>query len=230
MIPNSSRVALIASAILILLSLSAGAVAQDASTGAIRGIISDPAGARLASANVVAVNAATGFRYSVTSNSEGAFALELLPPGVYSVRIEASNMSPHVREKIKVDIGGTIELDIKLAVAGAKETVNVSGDTPMVETQSSELASVIDERAIGQLPINGRRFTDLVLLTPGVTQDPRSLTSSSNGDLSFGGIRGYNSSYLVDGSDNNNAFFSQARGRYRAPYQFSNEVVQEFRV
>ncbi|HZU43586.1 MAG TPA: TonB-dependent receptor, partial [Terriglobales bacterium] len=97
-------------------------------------------------------------------------------------------------------------------------------------TQSSELASVIDERAIGQLPINGRRFTDLVLLTPGVTQDPRSLTSSSNGDLSFGGIRGYNSSYLVDGSDNNNAFFGQARGRYRAPYQFSNEVVQEFRV
>jgi hypothetical protein len=63
-----------------------------------------------------------------------------------------------------------------------------------------------------------------------VTQDPRGLTSSSNGDLAFGGIRGYQSSYLVDGADNNNGFFAQARGRYRAPYQFSNEVVQEFRV
>ena len=63
-----------------------------------------------------------------------------------------------------------------------------------------------------------------------MTQDPRGLTSSSNGDLAFGGIRGYQSSYLVDGEDNNNAFFAQARGGYRAPYQFSNEVVQEFRV
>ncbi|MEO6119296.1 MAG: TonB-dependent receptor, partial [Terriglobales bacterium] len=64
----------------------------------------------------------------------------------------------------------------------------------------------------------------------GVTTDPRGLTSSSNGDLSFGGVRGYHTSFLVDGTDNNNGFFAQARGRYRAPYQFSNEVVQEFRV
>src|SRR4029077_16421152 len=81
-----------------------------------------------------------------------------------------------------------------------------------------------------ELPLNGRRYTDLALLTPGVTQDPRGLTSGSNGDLSFGGIRGFQTSYLVDGGDNNNALFGQARGRYRAPYQFSNEVVQEFRV
>jgi len=72
--------------------------------------------------------------------------------------------------------------------------------------------------------------TDLSLLAPGVTQDPRGLTSSSNGDLALGGIRGYQSSYLIDGADNNNSFFGQGRGRYRAPYQFSNEGVQEFRV
>jgi outer membrane receptor protein involved in Fe transport len=89
---------------------------------------------------------------------------------------------------------------------------------------------VIDERAILNLPLNGRRFTDLVLLTPGATQDPRGQNSSQNGDLSFGGVRGFQTNYLVDGGDNNNAFFAQARGRYRAPYQFSNEVVQEFRV
>jgi hypothetical protein len=68
------------------------------------------------------------------------------------------------------------------------------------------------------------------LLNPGVNQDPRRLTSGSNGDLSAGGIRGFQSSFLVDRADNNNGFFSQARGRYRAPYQFSNDVVQEFRV
>src|SRR5581483_3627615 len=85
-------------------------------------------------------------------------------------------------------------------------------------------------RALNDLPLNGRRFSDLALFSPGVTQDPRGLNSSSNGDLSFGGIRGSQNTFLVDGSDYNNAFFAQARGRYRAPYQFSTEVVQEFRV
>ena len=115
-------------------------------------------------------------------------------------------------------------------MAGAQETVTVSDAPPIVETQPSAVSAVLDERAITELPLNGRRFNDLILLTPGVTQDPRGLTSASNGDLAFGGIRGYQSSYLVDGADNNNSFFGQARGRYRAPYQFSNEVVQEFRV
>ncbi|MGH9669846.1 MAG: TonB-dependent receptor plug domain-containing protein, partial [Terriglobales bacterium] len=131
---------------------------------------------------------------------------------------------------VHVDVGGAVELEFALQVAGPGETVNVAGEAPLVETQSSEVASVVDERAISQLPLNGRRFSDLALLTPGVTQDPRSLTSSANGDLAFGGVRGFHSSFLVDGADNNNAFFAQARGRYRAPYQFSNEVIQEFRV
>ena len=63
-----------------------------------------------------------------------------------------------------------------------------------------------------------------------MTQDPRGLTSDSNGDLSVGGVRGFQNNFLVDGTDDNNSFFAQARGRYRAPYQFSNEVIKEFRV
>src|SRR5258707_8957576 len=104
-------------------------------------------------------------------------------------------------------------------------------DAPrMEEMNPSSVSALLDERAIKDLPLNGRRFTDLLLLMPGVTQDPRGLTSGSNGDLSYGGIRGYNTSFLVDGGDDNNGFFAQASGRYRAPYQFSNEVVEEFRV
>lgn len=232
MIPSFSRLEMMVWFVLMLvaLCLSSAVMAQDASTGAIHGTVSDAAGARLVSANVAAVNLRTGFRYAITTRDNGAFALELLPPGDYTLRVEAPGMSPHLHQNIHLDVGGAIDLDIRLAVAGAKETVTVSGDTPVVETQASEVSSVIDERAIGQLPLNGRRFSDLVLLTPGVTQDPRSLTSSSTGDMAFGGIRGFQSSFLVDGGDNNNSFFGQARGRYRAPYQFSNEVIQEFRV
>jgi hypothetical protein len=179
---------------------------------------------------VVVTSTATGVARRVETNSDGAFSVQMLPPGEYSVRVQAVGMAPQVREGVVVEIGGAVELPFELAVAAAKEAVTVSGAVPMVETQPTAVSAVLDEVAIENLPLNGRRFSDLVLLTTGVTQDPRSLTSASNGDLAFGGIRGYQSSFLVDGADNNNAFFAQARGRYRAPYQFSNEVVQEFRV
>ena len=206
------------------------AFAQDASTGALRGTVVDSMGSRIAGAVVVIVNDATGFRHSGASDSNGQFVFQLLPPGDYSGRATAMGMSPQVTPRLHVAVDGTTEIEFRLTVAGVAETVTVSESPPLVETQPVAISSLIDKRAIEELPLDGRRFTDLALLTPGVTQDPRGMTSGSNGDLAFGGIRGYQSSYLVDGADDNNAFFSQARGRYRAPYQFSNEVVQEFRV
>ena len=217
--------------ILVFALLSAiPAFAQDASTGAIRGTVVDSSGRPIVDASVALVDSAQGFRYFVTTDAAGQFVFEFLPSGEYAARAVAPDMSPQITPKLHVDIGATTQLDFKLQVGGAKEMVTVSGDPPMVETQTHAVSSLVDKRAIEELPLDGRRFTDLALLTPGVTQDPRGLTSSSNGDLAFGGIRGYQSSYLVDGGDNNNAFFAQARGRYRAPYQFSEEVVQEFRV
>src|SRR5579872_5487944 len=214
----------------LIFCLTVSGFTQDASTGAIRGTVSDSAGRRIVDASVVLVDDAQGFRYFVTSDSEGQFVFELLPPGEYSARAVAPEMSPQLTPKLHVSVGATLELEFILQVGGAKEQITVSSEPPLVETQSNAVSSLVDKRAIEELPLDGRRFTDLALLTPGVTQDPRGLTSSSNGDLAFGGIRGYQSSYLVDGEDNNNAFFAQARGGYRAPYQFSNEVVQEFRV
>jgi hypothetical protein len=205
-------------------------LSQDASTGAIRGTVLDPDGCPIAQATVAIISPASGMSRSALTDGEGHFAIELLPPGDYSGRAEIKGMSPQETPQVHVDVGGTVELSFRLSLAGASESVTVSGAPPLVETLPSSVSTVIDERAINDLPLNGRRFTDLSLLAPGVTQDPRGLTSTSNGDLAFGGIRGYQSSYLVDGADNNNAFFAQARGRYRAPYQFSTEVVQEFRV
>jgi hypothetical protein len=210
--------------------MMSSARAQDSSTGAVRGTVMDKGGTVVQRANVVLVNPATGLRYSATTNGYGGFVFELLPPGDYSARAEFSGMSPQNSPTIHVEIGGTAILNFQFSVGGIKETVTVSGAPQMVETQPSAVSALIDEQAIEGLPLNGRRFNDLALLAPGVTQDPRRLTSSSNGDLAFGGVRGYQSSYLIDRTDNNNAFFSQARGRYRAPYQFSNEMVQQFRV
>src|SRR5580698_1083676 len=208
--------------------LSISAFAQE--TGAIRGTVSDSTGHRIVDASVALVDSAQGFTYFVTSDAQGQFVFEFLPPGDYLARAVAPDMSPQITPSLHVNAGGTTQLEFTLQVGGAKEMVTVSGDPPLVETQSNAVSSVVDKRAIEELPLDGRRFTDLALLTPGVTQDPRGMTSGSNGDLAFGGIRGYQSSYLIDGVDDNNAFFAQARGGYRAPYQFSNEVVEELRV
>ena len=222
---------LLGTSYLLTLILAGGVLrAQDASTGALRGTVLDAQGAAIAAADIVAIRVDTGIRYHSATDAEGRFKLDLLPPGEYSARAEAEGMLPQNSPLVRVEVGAATELAFKLAVAGAKESLTVSDAPPLVETQPSAVSALVDERAIGNLPLLGRRYTDLSLLAPGVTQDPRGLTSSSNGDLAFGGIRGYQSSYLVDGADNNNGFFAQARGRYRAPYQFSNEVVQEFRV
>ncbi len=213
-----------------LFLLAIVASAQDASTGALRGTVTDSTHTPMAKATVAIVNTATGITSSSITDAEGRYFLDLLPPGDYSARAESRGMSPEIAPNLHIDVGGLLQLDFALSVAGAKETVTVSAGPQLVETQPAAISALLDERAISDLPLNGRRYTDLALLAPGVTQDPRGLTSTSNGDLAFGGIRGYQSSYLVDGADNNNAFFAQARGRYRAPYQFSNEVVQEFRV
>jgi hypothetical protein len=218
------------SALVIVLCTPAQLTGQDSATGSIRGTVVDPTGARVPQASIVAVNAGTGARYTTSSDSEGRFALELLPPGDYSARVEAQGMSAQVTPQLHVDVGGAAELTFHLKIAGAEESLTVSSAPAMVETKPSAVSTLLDERSMNDFPLNGRRFSDLALFSPGVTQDPRGLTSAMNGDLSFGGIRGVHNTFLVDGSDYNNAFFAQARGRYRAPYQFSTEVVQEFRV
>ncbi|MGA2457484.1 MAG: TonB-dependent receptor [Terriglobales bacterium] len=207
-----------------------GAWGQDASTGALRGVVQDAQGAVITNADIVAIRLETGVRYHSATDSAGRFAVDLLPPGEYSARAEAEGMSPQISPVIRVEVGAAAQLTFKLKVAGPKESITVSEAPRMAETDPSSVSALVNERAIKDLPLNGRRFTDLLLLSPGVTQDPRGLTSGSNGDLSYDGIRGYNTSFLVDGGDNNNGFYAQASGRYHAPYQFSDEVIQEFRV
>jgi len=203
--------------------------AQTATTGVFRGSVLAPHDLAVPAASVVAVNAATGARYAATADAEGRYSIAL-PSGDYTARAVGQGMSPQATPTFHVEVGGATELDFHLAIAGPEERVTVSSEPSLVETRPSGISTVIDERGLNDLPLNGRRFSDLMLLSPGVTQDPRSLTSTNSGDLSFGGQRGFQNSFLVDGSDFNNGFYAQALGRYRAPYQFSTEVVQEFRV
>jgi hypothetical protein len=204
-------------------------VAQDGSTS-LQGIIEDASGARIAAAAILISAPDRGLQLKAVTDSKGAFIFSMLPPGRYDVTASAPGMAAKTSHGIELFVGGVSVVQLRLVPAARTETITVSAKPIPVETQSSDVSNVVAQEAIEGLPLNGRRFTDLALLTPGVTQDPRGQTSDSNGDLSFGGIRGFQNNFLVDGTDDNNTFFAQARGGYRAPYQFSNEVIKEFRV
>src|SRR5260370_21967 len=148
---------------------------QDASTGALRGVVLDAQGAAITTADIVAIRVDTGIRYHSATDSTGRFAVDLLPPGEYSARAEAEGMSPQISPLIRVEIGAATQLTFKLKVAGPKEMIAVADAPRRVEMTPSSGAALLDERAIKDLPLNGRRFTDLLLLMPGVTQDPRGL-------------------------------------------------------
>ena len=213
----------------LLLVLPLPARGQVGSTS-LEGIVDDLSGARIARANVSLLNPDNGFHAQAVTDGEGRFSFPMLAPGRYTATASAPGMADATQSGLELHVGGSMQLQFRLRPAGRAENITVIAPPVITDPDSGEVSQVIDERAIADLPLNGRRYTDLALLSPGVTQDPRGLTSGSNGDLSYGGTRGYQNSYLVDGADDNNSFFAQARGRYRAPYQFSNEVIKEFRV
>jgi len=197
------------------------------SSGSIEGSVADASGAVVPGVKLTAKNVATGAAFTATTSAAGLFAFPALPVGSYEVSAEHSGFATIVRKDVVVTIGAKIDLPLALAVAGPVETVTVTGETPILETTRTQVSSTVDARAVSDLPVNGRNFIDFVLLTPGVTRDVRL------GDISFAGQRGTLNSLTVDGADDNNSFFGQTVGRTgsgRAPYQFSQDAVQEFQV
>jgi outer membrane receptor protein involved in Fe transport len=195
-------------------------------TGSITGLVTDDSGGALPGVTVTASNLATGATRTVVSTSTGNYTIDLLTPSTYSLSGDLSGFQPAKVARVTVSLGSQTTLNLKMKV-GVAETLTVTAAAPIVETTRSEVSSVVNEKAIANLPANGRNFIDFVLTTPGVVRDPRS------GDISFAGQRGTNNSLVVDGADTNNTFFGQALGRTgsgRAPYQFSQDAVKEFEV
>jgi hypothetical protein len=195
------------------------------STGSVSGIVKDDSGGALPGVTITTDNASTGSTRNAVTNETGYYQVGLLPPGRYTVTAALDGFQT-VRREVTVNIGSDVTLDVTLRV-GVAETVTVTASAPLLETERTQVSSVVNETAIENLPVNGRNFIDFVLTTPGVVKDVRL------GDISFGGQRGTLNSLVIDGANNDNTFFGQALGRTgsgRAPYQFSQDAVQEFEV
>lgn len=216
-------------AVLLIMALfiPAPAVWSQGNQGTLEGAVVDPSGAAVAGAHLTVTNQDTGIRFESTTASDGLFAFPVLPVGSYTIEVEHQGFAKLTRKDVQLTVGARLNLTLALTVAGQTQSVTVSSETPLVETTRSQVSTTVNDVAIGNLPTNGRNFINFALLTPGVTLDVR------GGDISFAGQRGTLNSLVVDGSDNNNTFFGQSLGRTgsgRAPYQFSQDAVQEFQV
>jgi hypothetical protein len=193
-------------------------------SGRVEGTVMDESGATVASATVTARSDSTGVAMVQSTDSSGHFLFPYLIPGGYHVSVEKSGFKITQVDSVVVAVGTTITLRPQLAVGSTDTKVVVTADLPLVDTTQSSISSVVGQGVIENLPLNGRDFTDFVLLTPGATTD------GDLGMVSFNGISGNFNNYEVDGGNNNNAFFSQQIGRGTIPFQFSEDIVQEFQV
>lgn len=204
------------------------AVFAQQSSGNIEGIVKDSSGAVISGAEITVNNVETGLTRTFQTDEAGRYRFASLAVGSYNIKINAQGFAPTERQGVLVQVGKTVTFDISLEVGSSNsELVTVTAQAPVIDTTRTQVSSVVDSRSVKDLPVNGRNFQEFILLTAGVTTDPR------GGDISFGGLRGTNNSLQIDGSDNNNTFFGQTLGRTgsgRAPYQFSKDAVREFQV
>ncbi len=192
-------------------------------TGAIAGTVQDSSGASVGDANVTVTNTETGMVRRVNSGAAGEFLAPVLPPGKYSVLVAKPGFASLEEKGVVVNVGGTATLKLVLQVGDVAQTVTVA-DAVTIDPSETDVSSLVDRNEIKDLPINGRRYYDFALLTPGVARDGRF------GLLSFRGASGSFDNYMVEGNDDNQAYFAENRGRYRAPSTLSANAVQEFQV
>jgi len=192
-------------------------------TGALGGTVQDASGAQVADAEIRVTSAETGLVRRLTSGPTGEFLAPVLPAGRYEVLVSKLGFATLQESGVVVNVGTTATLKLVLTVGDVAQTITVS-DTVTIDPAQTDVSSLVDRTEIHDLPINGRRYYDFALLTPGVARDGRF------GLLSFRGASGSFDNYMVEGNDDNQAYFAENRGRYRAPSTLSANAVQEFQV
>ncbi len=209
----------------------AAAFGQATSTGGdLRGTVIDASGGAVARAKLTLSNPQRAYARSAETDAMGEFSLPIVPPGVYSLRVEAAGFNTQVMDNIEVRVGDSIGIPVMLEVGNVTTEVTVLAETLVIETERVQQANTIESRQIGDLPINKRNFLDFALLAPGVvsTQTLADDTSfrpiqTPNSGLSFGGSNGRGNGFFIDGVEN-----YMSSGGVRPAV--SQEMAQEFQI
>jgi hypothetical protein len=199
--------------------------AQSTTQGAIAATVMDSTGAVVSGATVTLRNVGTDAEVTLTTDDSGFFKSPQLPPGTYTVSIKAAGFGEYRATGVAVTVGSLSELHPMLQTGTTTESVEVSGDAPVLQFSSPEISETITAKEIVNLPLNGGRWSDLALLTPAAVSD-----SNGFGLIAFRGISPLMNNVEIDGADDNQAFFSEERGRTREGYSTSQIGIAEFQV
>src|SRR3989454_3989780 len=210
---------------LVLGFAAAGWGQSQISAGTVQGDVVDEKGGSVAGATVEAKNLATNFIQTDTTNTDGHFAFLSLAPGRYTLTISKSGFATIVQENVNLTVGQTISLPVTMKVSSVSQQIVVT-DVPIVEVTKTESSSTLNELTVSSTPVLGRKFEDLLTLTPGV-----SITQGPDGDeINFNGQRGIFNNVSLDGGDYNNGFFGEQYGGQRAAIDITMDAVKEFQV
>src|ERR1041384_6375028 len=212
--------------LLLVLAFAAPAWAQSqVTTGTIQGDVGDANGAAVAGATVEIKNLDTNLTRTLTTDEGGRFVGLALPPGKYSVTVSNQALATAVAERIDLTVGQTLNLPVAMKISSVEERVTINA-TPTVDTVKTESSTTINDLSVNTTPILGRKFEDLLTLTPGV-----SIVQGPDGDeITFAGQRGGFNNVSLDGGDYNNGFFGEQLGGQRAAIDIPLDAVKEFQV
>jgi carboxypeptidase family protein len=194
-------------------------------TGSVQGDVVDEKGGSVPGANVEAKNLGTNYITAQTTNADGHFAFLSLAPGDYTFTISKEGFATILQQNVNLTVGQAVSLPLVLKVSTVSEQIVVT-DTPVVEVNRTESSSTLGELAVADTPVLGRKFEDLLTLTPGVA-----ITQGPDGDeINFNGQRGIFNNVSLDGGDYNNGFFGEQVGGQRAAIDITLDAVKEFQV
>jgi Carboxypeptidase regulatory-like domain len=215
-----------ASVCFFFLLFSASAFGQGgAATGDLHIIVKDPSGNIVTTATVTVRDAAKGLERTATGDGQGGYSAQLLPPGTYSVTVEAAGFTKITETGVSITVGGLVELPVNLSVAGGREIVEVSAQGELVETSRSSTTDTISQRRIDNLPINGRNYINFTLTDSQVVHDAApNLGAAPTSGLNMSGQRARSNLVNVDGTDATDNSVNGVRSTV------SQEAVQEFQI
>src|SRR5438270_13269767 len=187
---------------IVLYFLSVAPMAAQTTTGSIVGTVSDASSAAVPGATVTVTNVDTNIATKTTTDSTGNYVVTPLPVGNYSVTVEAKGFKKSVSQGITLNMQDRIGVNVVLELGQVTETVEVMGAAPALQTDTSYLGQVVDSKKIVDLPLNGRFFTRLAVLTAGTLPTAPGARDERTGGFSANGVRPYQNNYVFAGIDN----------------------------
>jgi carboxypeptidase family protein len=198
-----NRIKRLGTLLLLALLASSAVVAGQQDTATITGEVRDASGALIPKAAITVTNTSTNLSVKGESNDSGLYTLVSLRPGLYSVSVEKDGFKRLVRPAITLQVNQVVRLDFTLEVGELSATVEVTTAAQLIESQTSARGAVIEQKKILELPLNGRDYNQLALLSPGVLPStPRLAAVNFKGAINVNGNRTFNNVFLLDGVDN----------------------------